>query len=179
MTSAHHTLTRFNRPDGLRDLVRGTVPPEWRTGPILGIAPYPDVLVTKAAIDGNALELVPTGRPRLQTGAAGAATADPPPHLPRHRRDRADPGRRRVRRGHHRSRRRDPPYPVIGWFLAGMFFLDAVVVVAAVLRPPGETPQARHDIAVSPHLIMDVAMAAMLVAALGPAEFAAACGSAP
>ncbi|MEV6252851.1 hypothetical protein AB0L97_06280 [Nocardia sp. NPDC051911] len=57
MTNAHHTLTRFNRPDGLRDLIRATVPPEWRTGPILGIAPHTDVLVAKAVTDGSALEL--------------------------------------------------------------------------------------------------------------------------
>ncbi|MFI5538270.1 hypothetical protein ACIA5H_17940 [Nocardia sp. NPDC051900] len=57
VTNAHHTLTRFNRPDGLRDLIRGTVPPEWRTGPILGIAPHTDGLVAKAVTDGSALEL--------------------------------------------------------------------------------------------------------------------------
>ncbi|MGK8523052.1 hypothetical protein ACRS6B_16480 [Nocardia asteroides] len=58
VTNAHHALARFTRADGLRDLILGTVPPEWRTGPILGVAPYPDVLVAKAVTDGSALDLV-------------------------------------------------------------------------------------------------------------------------
>lgn len=58
VTNAHHALARFNRRDGLRDLILGTVPPEWRTGPVLDVAPYPDVLVAKAVTDGSALELV-------------------------------------------------------------------------------------------------------------------------
>ncbi|MBF6195291.1 DUF5134 domain-containing protein [Nocardia sp. CDC186] len=68
------------------------------------------------------------------------------------------------------------PYPVIGWILAAMFLLDALVVVAVVVRPPGEAPPTRHEIAVTvfPHLVMDIATAVMLVAALDPAELAAA-----
>ncbi|WP_043655854.1 linalool dehydratase/isomerase domain-containing protein [Nocardia thailandica] len=57
-TNAHHVLARFNRPDGLRDLIRGVVPEQWRTGPILADAAYPDVLVAKAVTDGAALDLV-------------------------------------------------------------------------------------------------------------------------
>jgi hypothetical protein len=61
----------------------------------------------------------------------------------------------------------DLPYPVIGWFLAVTFLLDAVVVVAAVVRPPGEAEPMRRDVVVTvfPHLAMDIAMTAMLVAA--------------
>ncbi|MEU4416888.1 hypothetical protein ACIBEH_21825 [Nocardia salmonicida] len=58
VTNAHHVLARFARPDGLRDLIRGEVPQQWRTGPILGDAAYPDVLVAKAVTDGTALDLV-------------------------------------------------------------------------------------------------------------------------
>ncbi len=61
----------------------------------------------------------------------------------------------------------DLPYPAVGWFLAGMFLLDAVVVV---VRPPDERPQAWRDLVVTvfPHLAMDIAMVAMLVTALIP-----------
>lgn len=58
MTNAHHVLARFARPDGLRDLIRGEVPQQWRTGPILSDAAYPDVLVAKAVTDGTSLDLV-------------------------------------------------------------------------------------------------------------------------
>ncbi|MET7769507.1 hypothetical protein [Nocardia sp. NPDC005366] len=58
VTNAHHALTRFVRPNGLRDLILGTVPPQWRTGPVLAEAAYPDVLVAKAVTDGAGLELV-------------------------------------------------------------------------------------------------------------------------
>lgn len=75
------------------------------------------------------------------------------------------------------------PYPVIGWFLAAVFMLDALVVIAVVVRPPGASPPTRREIVVTvfPHLVMDIVMAAMLVAALAPAERAAAydCVSAP
>ncbi|MFI2280297.1 DUF5134 domain-containing protein [Nocardia beijingensis] len=73
------------------------------------------------------------------------------------------------------------PYPVIGWFLAAVFILDALVVAAVVIRPPGEAPPMRREITVTvfPHLVMDIAMAVMLVTALAPAEPAAAHESAP
>ncbi|WP_254189761.1 hypothetical protein [Nocardia noduli] len=58
VTNAHHALTRFLRPDGLRDLMLGAVPPGWRTGPVLADAAYPDVLVARAVTDGTGLELV-------------------------------------------------------------------------------------------------------------------------
>lgn len=58
------------------------------------------------------------------------------------------------------------PYPAISWLLAGLFLLDAVVVVIAVIRPRGEAAPTRLDfiVTVSPHLAMDITMVAMLVA---------------
>ncbi|WP_067685974.1 linalool dehydratase/isomerase domain-containing protein [Nocardia jejuensis] len=58
VTNAHHALARFARPDGLRDLIGGNVPQQWRTGPILASVAYPDVLVAKAVTDGDSLDLV-------------------------------------------------------------------------------------------------------------------------
>lgn len=57
---------------------------------------------------------------------------------------------------------------MLGWFLAGVFLLDAVVAAAAVIRPPGglESTRRRLVVTVFPHLAMDVAMTAMLVASL-------------
>ncbi|WP_174185728.1 DUF5134 domain-containing protein [Nocardia barduliensis] len=62
----------------------------------------------------------------------------------------------------------DSPYPVLGWFLAGVFLLDAVVAAAAVVRPPGgvESTTRRRVVTVFPHLTMDIAMTMMLVAGL-------------
>ncbi|MFE7747254.1 DUF5134 domain-containing protein [Nocardia sp. NPDC057455] len=62
----------------------------------------------------------------------------------------------------------DLPYPVIGWFLAGLFLLDAAVVVVTAIRPPGEAGPTRRAFVVTlfPHLVMDIAMTVMLVAAL-------------
>ena len=37
---------------------RSGAPEEWRTGPVLEDAAYPDVLVAKAVTDGTALDLV-------------------------------------------------------------------------------------------------------------------------
>lgn len=50
--------SRFNRANGLHDLINRGAPAEWRTGPILAEAAYPDVLVAKAVTDGHALDLV-------------------------------------------------------------------------------------------------------------------------
>ncbi|MEU6828341.1 hypothetical protein ABZ894_06780 [Nocardia beijingensis] len=57
-----------------------------------------------------------------------------------------------------------------------MFFLDSPVVVAVVVRPTGEALPTRREVLVTvfPHLVMDIAMAVMPVAALAPGEFAAA-----
>ncbi|MGY5305496.1 DUF5134 domain-containing protein [Nocardia gipuzkoensis] len=62
----------------------------------------------------------------------------------------------------------DLPYPMLGWFLAGVFLLDAVVAATAVIRPPGgvESTRRRLVVTVFPHLSMDIAMTAMLVASL-------------
>ncbi len=61
----------------------------------------------------------------------------------------------------------DPPYPLLGWFLAGVFLLDAVVAAAAVVRPPRGAESARcRIVTVFPHLAMDIAMTTMLVAGL-------------
>lgn len=53
-----YALGRWGRPNAMRDLVNGVVPQEWRTGPLLAEAAYPDVLVAKAVSDGTALDLV-------------------------------------------------------------------------------------------------------------------------
>lgn len=49
--------SRFNRADGIRDLIGHGAPTAWRTGPILAEAAYPDVLVARAVTDGHALDL--------------------------------------------------------------------------------------------------------------------------
>ncbi len=50
--------SRFNRANGLHEFVNHGAPDEWRRGPILAEAAYPDVLVAKAVTDGHALDLV-------------------------------------------------------------------------------------------------------------------------
>jgi hypothetical protein len=50
--------SRFNRTNGLRDFLAFGAPEEWRTGPVLAEAAYPDVLVARAVTDGDALDLV-------------------------------------------------------------------------------------------------------------------------
>ncbi|MBF6335566.1 DUF5134 domain-containing protein [Nocardia abscessus] len=62
----------------------------------------------------------------------------------------------------------DLPCPMLGWLLAGVFLLDALVAAAAVIRPPGgvESTRRRLVVTVFPHLAMDIAMTAMLVASL-------------
>ncbi|MGQ0843508.1 MAG: linalool dehydratase/isomerase domain-containing protein [Sporichthyaceae bacterium] len=57
-TNSYATLGRFGRHSGLRDLLAFGVPGEWRSGPVLAEAGYPDVLVAKAVTDGRALDLV-------------------------------------------------------------------------------------------------------------------------
>ncbi len=57
-TNSYATLGRFGRHSGLRDLLAFGVPQEWRSGPVLAGAGYPDVLVARAVTDGRALDLV-------------------------------------------------------------------------------------------------------------------------
>jgi hypothetical protein len=56
--NAGHVLARFTRENAMRDLLSGEVPAEWRKGPVLARAAYPDVLVARAVTDGRALDLV-------------------------------------------------------------------------------------------------------------------------
>jgi hypothetical protein len=89
LTSAVHALARHNRPNAMRDLIRGALPAPWRAGPVLAHAPYPEVLVARAVSDGEALDLVlrpangarrttlvverlAPGRPHRVAGAASA-----------------------------------------------------------------------------------------------------------
>ncbi|MGE0295255.1 hypothetical protein [Pseudonocardia sp.] len=51
-------FTRFGGEDAFRGLVRDGVPHEWRTGPVLTDAAYPDVMVARAVSDGDDLALV-------------------------------------------------------------------------------------------------------------------------
>ena len=48
----------FARPNVWRDLINNGMPEEWKNGPLLSDAPYPDVLVAKAVSDGTRLDLV-------------------------------------------------------------------------------------------------------------------------
>jgi len=84
LTNALATLARFGTRHGLRELVRGSVPPAWREGPLLAEAAYPDVLVARAESDGTSLHLVlrpgdgacrtTLGLARLRPGAAYRVT---------------------------------------------------------------------------------------------------------
>lgn len=58
LANSYLNLGRFGRRSGLRDLVAFGAPPQWRDGPVLEDAAYPDVLVAKAVSDGAALDLV-------------------------------------------------------------------------------------------------------------------------
>jgi len=58
LANAAFALGRFTREHSARNLILGHVPAEWRTGPLLAQAAYPDVLVARAVTDGRALELV-------------------------------------------------------------------------------------------------------------------------
>lgn len=60
LANSYLNLGRFGRRSGLRDLVAFGPPREWREGPVLEQAAYPDVLVAKAVSDGAALDLVLT-----------------------------------------------------------------------------------------------------------------------
>lgn len=51
-------LARFGREDAFRGLVNDGFPQAWRNGPRLAEASYPDVIVTHAVTDGQALDLV-------------------------------------------------------------------------------------------------------------------------
>lgn len=56
--NAAFALATFTRHNGVHDLVQGSLPDAWRTGPQLAEAAYPDVLVARAVSDGSALDLV-------------------------------------------------------------------------------------------------------------------------
>lgn len=58
LANSYLNLGRFGRRSGLRDLVAFGAPEQWRDGPVLEDAAYPDVLVAKAVSDGAALDLV-------------------------------------------------------------------------------------------------------------------------
>ncbi|HVK27917.1 MAG TPA: hypothetical protein VM575_06235 [Nocardioides sp.] len=58
LANSYLNLGRFGRRSGLRDLVAFGPPREWRDGPVLDEAAYPDVLVARAVSDGAALDLV-------------------------------------------------------------------------------------------------------------------------
>jgi hypothetical protein len=51
-------FSRFITAGSLRRLANGKLPAEWKTGPILAAAAYPQVLVAKAVTDGHGLDLV-------------------------------------------------------------------------------------------------------------------------
>jgi hypothetical protein len=58
LANSYLNLGRFGRRSALRDLVAFGPPREWRDGPVLDAAAYPDVLVARAVSDGAALDLV-------------------------------------------------------------------------------------------------------------------------
>jgi hypothetical protein len=58
LANAAFALARFTREHSARKLILGHIPAEWRAGPLLAQAPYPDVLVARAVSDGRALDLV-------------------------------------------------------------------------------------------------------------------------
>jgi len=66
--NAGHVLARLTTKNAMADLLAGNVPEAWRIGPILTQAAYPDVLVTRAVTDGQALDLV------LRPGNGGGRT---------------------------------------------------------------------------------------------------------
>ncbi|WP_313674166.1 hypothetical protein [Mycolicibacterium sp.] len=66
--NAGHVLSRFTTRNSMAHLLAGEVPAEWKTGPILTQAAYPDVLVARAVTDGRALDMV------LQPGNGGGRT---------------------------------------------------------------------------------------------------------
>ena len=66
--NAGHVLARFTTKNAMAHLLAGEVPEEWKTGPVLAHAAYPDVLVARAVSDGHALDLV------LRPGNGGGRT---------------------------------------------------------------------------------------------------------
>jgi hypothetical protein len=56
--NAGHVMARFTSERAMHDLLAGEVPEQWKTGPVLAQAAYPDVLVTRAVTDGRVLDLV-------------------------------------------------------------------------------------------------------------------------
>ena len=67
--NAGHVMARFTTPNSMRNLLAGEIPDEWKTGPVLAQAAYPDVLVARAVTDGRALDLV------LRPGTEGGRMA--------------------------------------------------------------------------------------------------------
>lgn len=63
-----HVMAAFTRHNAFHDLAREGIPEEWKTGPRLAAAAYPDVLVARAVTDGTALDLV------LRPGAGSRRT---------------------------------------------------------------------------------------------------------
>ncbi|MBX7435118.1 hypothetical protein JDV09_23900 [Mycobacterium sp. Y57] len=73
LVNAMYALARFSRTNGVADLIAGRIPEQWRTGPVLAEAAYPDVLVARALTDGSDLDLVlypGTGPHRARLGIA-------------------------------------------------------------------------------------------------------------
>lgn len=58
IANAKALTCRVSRQDGWFHLVATGIPGEWRSGPLLAEAPYPDVLVARAVTDGAALSMV-------------------------------------------------------------------------------------------------------------------------
>lgn len=67
--NAGHVMARFTTASSMAHLLAGEIPEAWKTGPALGQAAYPDVLVARAVTDGRALDLV------LRPGNGGGRTA--------------------------------------------------------------------------------------------------------
>ncbi len=67
------SIGRYTRQGAYYDIINRGLRPEWKTGPILEDAPYPDVLVARAVTDGVALSLVL--RPGPEHGRAQLALA--------------------------------------------------------------------------------------------------------
>lgn len=67
--NAGHVMARFTTENSMAHLLAGEIPEAWKTGPALGQAAYPDVLVARAVTDGRALDLV------LRPGKGGGRTA--------------------------------------------------------------------------------------------------------
>ena len=66
--NAGHVLARLTTENSMAHLLAGEIPAAWKTGPVLGQAAYPDVLVARAVTDGRALDLV------LRPGNRGGRT---------------------------------------------------------------------------------------------------------